>query len=132
MGILARRNTGLRNWPRAARRSRQPSRRLRSTPSRLTRIQRFPSSPINRKNRFLSSEFGRVPLTAPCRFFCDLAYLLSEDWQKPYGAGSRVPLREGLLNFRTSRLRLQSAWPGNFKTMTWDQVVSFSMVGELT
>src|SRR6266581_1387652 len=50
---------------------------------------------------------------------------------KPYGAGSRVALREVLLDFRTSRVRRQSAWPGNFRTIACDPVVSFSMAGVL-
>src|SRR5260370_36975322 len=32
---------------------------------------------------------------------------------------SRLALRETLLDLRTSRVRRQSAWPGNFKRTAW-------------
>jgi hypothetical protein len=45
--------------------------------------------------------------------------------------GSRVALRETLLDLRTSRVRRQSAWPGNFKRTAWLPGESFRVAGAL-
>ena len=45
--------------------------------------------------------------------------------------GSRVALRETLLELRISRVRRQSAWPGNFKRTAWLTRGSFRVAGAL-
>src|SRR5258708_4922017 len=45
--------------------------------------------------------------------------------------GSRVALRDVLLDLRTSRVRRQSVWPGNFKRIAWLPAGSFSVAGAL-
>src|SRR6266550_5592881 len=45
--------------------------------------------------------------------------------------GSRVALRETLLDLRTSRVRRQSAWPGNFKRTAWLPGESFRVAEAL-
>jgi hypothetical protein len=42
-----------------------------------------------------------------------------------------VALRETLLDLRTSRVRRQSAWPGNFKSTAWLPGESFKVAGAL-
>src|SRR5882757_8043573 len=45
--------------------------------------------------------------------------------------GSRVALRDTLLDLRTSRVRPQSVWPGNFKRTAWLPGGSFRVAGAL-
>src|SRR5258708_25974647 len=46
-------------------------------------------------------------------------------------AGSRAALSEVLLDLRISRVRRQSARPGNFRTTAWEPAGSFSVAGVL-
>src|SRR5713226_1244428 len=70
------------------------------------------------------------PSRRPAVFFHHREYALSGA-VKAHEAGSRTALRELLLDLRTSRVRCQSAWPGNFRRILCGPAGSFSVAGAL-
>jgi len=86
----------------------------------------FPNNRNNKEERKTPS--GRASTPAPAVFFA-VPQVCQAIWSKLMKPDQERPLSEVLLDLRISRVRRQSARPGNFRTTAWEPVGSFSVAG---